>query len=825
MTQRTATIALLTDYLVSSYQVSIIRAVERAAVEQGVSLLILSGRALRAPTVGDATQNRVYELIGSHNVDGILLVSGCISSVVGPKALADYCSRYQPVPVCSLGLELPGIPSLVVSNEQGSRALVEHLITAHGARRIAYIAGPTNIREAVDRLAGYRSALSNAGLPYLDELVSYGDFSVPAGVAVMKEFFERGVSFDAVVGANDYMAMGALDVLRKNGVRVPNEVLLGGFDDAPYARFALPSMTTVRQPLDRLARNAVEWLLKAAKGEALPDVAHVDVDVVTRQSCGCGLLSRRHFQTLPPENGRDSTALALLLHRQTLLEALYASVGVPPEALGGWAERLVDALHAELTGQAGRFHSVINALLEDAQSQPVLVDELVKVVSVLRFEMLRLRPLCEVALELEHLFYVGLVLFSNAATNAQGREKLALEIVIDAVRSGFERIGTALSLPTLHQALLEMLPDVRIQHAAFSLVDEETPESLTPFVTVVPGGAVQVSSRSFPIKQLVPTGFFTNERHSHIIVPLSLDEDFFGVMALEYSTNETVYGLLRDHVSSALKGGQLHRAALRQSALLERVEREQLEQEAKIASRIQTAILPCAKAVEGLEIAASMVPAVSVGGDYYDIVPTPNGGWIGIGDVTGHGLVAGIIMLMLQGMVASLVRNTPLAQPSVLVTSLNQALYENIRNRLGRDDHVTVTLLRYDREGLLTFSGAHEDLIVYRARTNRIETTRPPGFWSGTLADVSDLTSDTQLKLEENDVLVLYSDGVTEAMNEQGEQFGLLRLCALVETAGAKTTDEICRCILEAVEQWQLRQIDDITVLVARYHRRLETTH
>jgi serine phosphatase RsbU (regulator of sigma subunit) len=506
------------------------------------------------------------------------------------------------------------------------------------------------------------------------------------------------------------------------------------------------------------------------------------------------------------------------MHRQAIIDSLHENIGVPPEALGGWAERLVDALHSELSGQSGRFETVIYALLEEALAQPVFVDEFVKVVSILRYEILRLRPLCEIALELEHLFYVGLIAFGNAATNAQGREKLSLEIVIDAARSGFERIGTALSRATLHQALLTTLPDVRIHYASVSLIDEDAPELLVPFVIVIPGGASHVSECPFPLTQLVPEGFFTGERYSFMVLPLSFEGDFFGVMVLEYSTNETVFGLIRDHVSSALKGGQLHRAALRQSAQLERVEREQLEQEAKIAARIQTEILPRAQGFDGLEISAVMVPAADVGGDYYDIVPTANGGWLGIGDVTGHGLIAGIVMLMLQGMVSALVRQQPMAQPSEIVTTLNQALYENVRNRLGRDDHATLTLLRYDRDGTLTFSGAHEDIILVRARTNQIELCRPPGFWSGTLEDVAPITTDARTKLENDDLLVLYSDGVTEAMNEKGEQLGLNRLCAIVEASRGKSVTEISRSILEAIEHWQSRQLDDVTVLVARYH-------
>lgn len=820
MSKQPPTIALLVDYLVSSYQVTLIRAVQRAVTEEGANLLVVAGRAIRAPSVGEATQSRIYELLGPANVDGILLVSGCMSSMSGAEALADYCQRYQPIPVCSIGIELPNVPSLIISNYQGSRAAVEHLIRKHGVRRVAYVAGPTGNPEAVERLAGCRDALEAAGLELGDECVEFSDFTLPGGVAATKSLVSRGLKFDAIVTANDYMALGALQVLRGFGSRVPDDVLLVGFDDSPFARFTLPSLTTVRQPLDRMARVGVEGLIRASRGTAMPLVTSIDVDVVARQSCGCGMASFHRFHTLPPDNDRDGVVAAILNHREVLLHTLHENISVPPHAFEGWGLRLLDALCAELNGTLGRFLTVLTSLLEAAQSQPDFVDELAKVIGVLRYEIRRLRPTNDVALELEQLWHIGQIAVSNAATYVQGNEKLELQVVIDAARVGFERIGTALSRPALRQAIKGMLPDLQIRNASISLFDDEKPEELVPFVTLVNGAPTQLPSElGFPSSQLVPTGFFTDERHSYVVVPLSFEHEFFGLMVLEYSTSETVYGLLRDHVSSALEGGLLHRAALNQAALLERAEREHLQQEAKIAARIQTAILPSAHHVEGLEIFARMEPAVDVGGDYFDIVPTAEGCWLGIGDVTGHGLIAGIIMLMLQGMVASMVRHTPKATPAELVVALNSSLYENIRGRLERDDHATLTLFRYERNGTVTYAGAHDDFILWRAKTGAVETMSSPGFWSGALPDVAHLTTDATLHLEDNDLLVLYTDGVAEAMNELNEQFGLERLCELVQQNAAKNVTAIGSTIINSVKQWQSRQQDDVTVLVVRYNR------
>src|SRR6185436_18733813 len=104
-------------------------------------------------------------------------------------------------------------------------------------------------------------------------------------------------------------------------------------------------------------------------------------------------------------------------------------------------------------------------------------------------------------------------------------------------------------------------------------------------------------------------------------------------------------------------------------------QKQRLESELEIATRIQTSILPRGIQIPGLEIAAAMKPADEVGGDYYDVQPAANGCWIGIGDVAGHGLTAGLVMMMTQSAIAALVRTRPSAGPGELIATLNRVIF------------------------------------------------------------------------------------------------------------------------------------------------------
>jgi PAS domain S-box-containing protein len=252
----------------------------------------------------------------------------------------------------------------------------------------------------------------------------------------------------------------------------------------------------------------------------------------------------------------------------------------------------------------------------------------------------------------------------------------------------------------------------------------------------------------------------------------------------------------------------------------EAVTRAKLQEELEIARRVQTSIVPKNISVPHLEIAARMIPAEDVGGDYYDVFPCKNarrdGCWIAIGDVAGHGIDAGLIMLMVQAACASLVRTLPEATPREIVTHLNATLYDNVRERLTGDSHVTFTLGRFRPDGTFLFTGAHEDIIVVRAN-GEIELFRPPGTWLAGRADVRSVTVDAMMKLGPGDIVVLYTDGVTEARSATREQWDIGRLGTFVAQRRSEPVETIVDAIFKEVAAWAPVMDDDRTVLVFRY--------
>jgi sigma-B regulation protein RsbU (phosphoserine phosphatase) len=174
-------------------------------------------------------------------------------------------------------------------------------------------------------------------------------------------------------------------------------------------------------------------------------------------------------------------------------------------------------------------------------------------------------------------------------------------------------------------------------------------------------------------------------------------------------------------------------------------------------------------------------------------------------------------MLMAQTAVATLVRSQPAARPRDLIVALNRVLYDTTRNRMGGERHMTLSLLRYHRDGRVVHAGAHMDLVLLRAGAADCELLPTPGTWLAVVDEVGPVTVDSELRLAAGDLLLAYTDGLTEAMRPDGTLFGEERLCAAVLAARRGSPAEIVRAILDAVAAWRNRQEDDVTVVAMRY--------
>lgn len=260
---------------------------------------------------------------------------------------------------------------------------------------------------------------------------------------------------------------------------------------------------------------------------------------------------------------------------------------------------------------------------------------------------------------------------------------------------------------------------------------------------------------------------------------------------------------------------------LQKKAQREREERIGMDKEIEIAKNIQTALLPCLEKfkLSHYEISANMTPSQDVGGDYYDLIVSPdNRLWVGIGDVTGHGLVSGLIMMMTQVSMSTLIRSVPGLLPEDVLIHANRVIQSNIREGLKVDHHMTISLMVEEEEGLFRYAGAHETLLIYRAGTKHVDRIPTRGMWLGILPDISKPTKKYagKFSLEKDDVLLLYTDGVIEAFNDRREQFDMDLLVAFLKTHAQKSTEMMKYLLLQELNAFMVSQADDISFLILK---------
>ncbi|WP_196810970.1 LacI family DNA-binding transcriptional regulator [Arthrobacter sp. 35W] len=261
----TRTVGIIINDVADPFFAYIARGVERQASAEGRLCLIMA-------THGDKERElALVDLLREQRTDAVILVGGASDDPRYRKQMADRARALDAdgsvLVLCGRPSLGPNVPTKTVGydNEGGAFAMTDYLIS-QGHRRILYVGGPQNFSTTAARLAGFRRALAARGIEHDPALVHEGAFGRGFGYSRMKEILATSLDFTAVFAANDMVAAGVLQALEEQGLRVPEDVSLVGYDDVPLANELRPRLTTVHVPLEDMGRESVRL--------ALADSAH-----------------------------------------------------------------------------------------------------------------------------------------------------------------------------------------------------------------------------------------------------------------------------------------------------------------------------------------------------------------------------------------------------------------------------------------------------------------------------------------------------------------------------------------------------------------------
>lgn len=249
-----------------------------AAIVSGINArLSKSDYVLNLIIASDDPRDKTTAYVRSGAVDGAIVVSHHTSDTFIDRIAAAVPVVYGGRPVRERERDY----YVDVDNLAGARTATEYLI-AKGHRKIATITGPLTMPAGIDRLAGFREVLAEAGLE--EVAVEDGNFTADAGGAAMQRIIASGAEFDALFIASDLMARGALASLARAGLRVPDDVAIVGFDDSPVATSVRPNLTTMRQPSHAQGERMADILLSLLAGGKPPHVTVLETELIVRDS-------------------------------------------------------------------------------------------------------------------------------------------------------------------------------------------------------------------------------------------------------------------------------------------------------------------------------------------------------------------------------------------------------------------------------------------------------------------------------------------------------------------------------------------------------------
>jgi signal transduction histidine kinase/DNA-binding LacI/PurR family transcriptional regulator len=552
------------------------------ARQRGASLICIPGVSPeKARQHQPGARNSLYDHVSAADIDG-LIISGVLGAYVSPETFRNLYGRYLPMPIVSVDQALGDMPAVFVDNETGFRDLARHLLHEHRFKRIAFIRGPRDNPGAELRFRAFIETLTEYGFAADPKRVVQGDWTRKSGEhAISILFDQRSVECDAIVAANDEMALGAMSALAARGMRVPYDIAVSGFGDIEECSFVTPPLTTVRQPLYNIGTQAAEMVLDLVMGKEVSRRVFLSSTLILRQSCGCPFganlqkIHERH--RIPEKHRRDGSFRAVKERIVTEMAAAVAEASPQENKEAGLKElagRLYKAFFVDTKGKLTNvFLQVLDEVLQTTfkQGGDVLAwqDALWTLRSHAHTILSQSEALCG-----EDLLQRGTTMIAESARRAQGFAKLREQSLLSIVRNIAHSLLTTLDPDRLLEATARGLFELGIPHGNIVVCGERSASLAVPsalsgprppgslLVVSFEGGAITrypPHGLQFPGNQLVPAGRLRREQpFCMVVVPLLSGEELLGFLLLETGSLELhLFEILSEQISASLNASIL----------------------------------------------------------------------------------------------------------------------------------------------------------------------------------------------------------------------------------------------------------------------------
>ena len=542
-------IGLLTSRIDNNYNMTMWNGIYNGARSKNYNLITYRGDSIKIDKrTGTLSGNVVYDNIDFDQIDGFLLISTTISNEVTPEIYENFCSKLKSKPIVSIGQAPSFVNRCLIDNSSGFYNLVTHLIKEHGCKSFAYLSGPEMSKESIIRFNAFKKSLSDNNLEFDKELLYYGNFQIDLAKEGMKKLIDKKIGFDAVVAANDDMALAAIELLTEMGYKIPDDIKVAGFDDVPNSMLSSPPLSTVRQPIYLQGFRAVNNLIDLIENKKLPLEEYIQTSTVIRQSCGCGNGKTRkkslsvefksEYEFNEIKKSEIITRIKDLMKNSindSTIEKIGVLINLFDKALSGNDDSYIDTLREYIDGENE------NSLIEIWQELLIKIETyFIEIISEKEFQ--RLNELKE---KREEMINDKIMILQSKKFVHSNEENRGLREVLQA-------LGFSFKITDIHNTMANKFKSqINISSGYLLFFDDDEGTKSRLMAGFDKNGPIDINSHPdpFPTKLLIQGGKKNLSENSYYICAINFDNKDVGLIVLDTGT---LTGFIYESVAAQL---------------------------------------------------------------------------------------------------------------------------------------------------------------------------------------------------------------------------------------------------------------------------------
>ncbi|MDA3852531.1 MAG: substrate-binding domain-containing protein, partial [Spirochaetaceae bacterium] len=547
-------VAVFIEMMESPYHQQFLHELKIQALLENIQLVFYAGRTINAEGKLAKPQNIIYQLLNLKEFDGLLMLAGGLLENTQEKDVENFLKSFSPIPIITLDIQLKNYSSITPNNYKGMKDLLKHLYEVHHYRKIDYISGPLHIDSAQVRLKAYKDFLKAHKLPFQETKIVIGDFQVETGYNAAPWALERmKQGTEAIVVANDNMALGLINGLKESGISVPEDVAVTGFDNIKQLRIFEPPITTVDLNFLKQSEQVLKQLKNIIRQKGKEIHHRVATQVITRESCGC---KKPEYQDLELYRQRNKK-IDLDAYLRTRPGIILANRKLFKNVENSLFLKITQEL-ADLNFHGNELNQEFKELVDENCISPFDVEGFYCFLNYLQFEIDNaIDQTVENQIRLSAIFNRLRVILAQKTENLISLYGSKLYGLMWSSRDVLKNIVISDSYSELADLTQKSLKSLEVDTAVIMVKNQSGNKGI--IILEFSSNSSGESNKTIKMDCFPHKSFLSNTQSNLVVMPLTYKEEFLGAMAISMGNLVGIhFEYLRNQISTSIKGINLY---------------------------------------------------------------------------------------------------------------------------------------------------------------------------------------------------------------------------------------------------------------------------